>query len=242
MINEVYFAIVSILIFIIFILIIYSILKKCRDSKKDFGVNNGSSLPVRTLDVSDCRIRNSVICDLKKELKVKMKELYDNGTEFIEAKSPQHGVLMVKVGFKYVQDQIFNFIDRIDNDKVYKQVLLLTRFISETEDSVLICNSHKEILLKCDLQNISCIRALLKNIFNLVKNIGDEEQMRLISEYYIKLDYGLAFIAKGINFTIKNVDILNVFCRDARPRGNGIFYDDISFVTISLGDIENCVH
>ena len=242
MMDEIYFVIVSILIFIIFILIIYSILKKCKNSKKDFDVNNDSELPVSALDISYSRIRNSVICDLKKQLKVKMKELYDSGTEFIEAKSPQHGVLMVKIGFRYVQDQIFNFIDKINNYDVYKQMLLLTRFISETEDSVLICNSHKEILLKCDLQNISCIRALLKNVFNLVRNIGDEEQIKLMSEYYIKLDYGLAFIAKGISFTIKDVDILNMFCRDTRPRGNGIFYDDISFVAISLGDIENCVH
>ncbi|ABD45519.1 conserved hypothetical protein [Ehrlichia chaffeensis str. Arkansas] len=238
-----YLAMASLLICIIFALMLYGILKKCRTSR---AVLNGvDTLPKHVYSISNSRLHNSILCYLKVKLKEQLKDFCDrNNVECIKAESAQYGVLMVKVGFEYVQHQMACFISEIQNDDIYKKALLLGNVISQSENLIFAYSEYRYALIKCELQNILYARISLRNIFNLVKDIKVKDQIELMKTYHAKLDCGLAFIAKGLGFIMKDVGVLDEFDSIRELCDDGFLYDDdyLTFTSISLKSIEGYTH
>ncbi|MGN7618686.1 MAG: hypothetical protein ACTJLM_01605 [Ehrlichia sp.] len=161
--------------------------------------------------VSDSRVSNSILCGLKEKLKEKIKSFCNsNCVKHIRRNSPQYGVLMVEVGLEYVRDVMCDFIKEVGEEHIVcEKILFLNDFISRFENSVFLYREHKETLIKYESQNIFGIRFLLKNILNLVRGIEEGQKLRLIKEYCIKLDSGLAFICAGLSLIVKDVEILS---------------------------------
>ena len=236
-------AIASALISIIFGLILYNILRMCRNSRVELDRVN--MLSKCMLGISNRGLHNSIICNFKKELKQQLKDSCDkNGIESIEAESAQYGVLMVKIGFDYVQHRMSDLINRdLNNDNIHKKILLLNDVISQSKESIFMPSEHQRTLVRCELQNIPHVRVLLRNIFNSVEDMKID-QVDLVEVCHVKLDYGLAFITKGLSFVMKDIEVLNEFYCDTELCSDGFFYDEdyITFSSISLSDIEGCAY
>ncbi|AHX04379.1 hypothetical protein [Ehrlichia japonica] len=234
-------AIASILTSIIFALVLHNILSTYRNFKGELDRVN--TLSKCMVGISNRDLHNSIICNFKGKLKQQLKDFCDkNGVESIEAESAQYGVLMVKIGFDYVQHRMSNLINRdLNNDDIHKKILLLDNIISQSKESIFMVSKYQHALVKCELQNIPYIRVLLENVFNLVKDI-EIDQIDLMKVYHVKLDHGLAFITKGLSFVMKDIKVLNGFYSDTELYYDGFFYDEdyTTFSTISLSDIERC--
>ena len=233
-------AIVSTLISIVLALVLYNVLRMYRNSKRELDKVNTLSncMP----GVSNRVLHNSIVCNLKRKLEKQLKDACDtSGVESIEVGSPQYGVLMLKVGFDYVQNRMSDLIDRVlSNDDIYKKILLLHNIISQSKESIFVSSEYQHTLVKCELQNIPYIRVLLGNVFNLIKDM-EVDQIDFMKVYHVKLDYGLAFITKGLSFVMKDIKVLDGFYSDTELYGDGFFYDEdyITFSSISLSDVES---
>ncbi|KJV65597.1 MULTISPECIES: hypothetical protein [Ehrlichia] len=232
--------IVSTLISIVLALILCNVLRMYRNSKR--GLDKVNTLSKCMPGISNRGLHNSIVCNLKRKLEKQLKDVCNtSGVESIEVESAQYGVVMLKVGFDYVQNRISDLIDRVlSNDDIYKKILLLQNIISQSKESIFVSNEYKHTLVKCELQNMPYIRVLLGNVFNLIKDM-EVDQVDFMKVYHVKLDYGLAFITKGLSFVMKDIRVLDGFYSDAELYGDGFFYDEdyITFSAISLSDVES---
>ena len=247
---KVYIATTSVLLFIVFIMLCvaaYNLLKNTASRKKK------GSKKVKGLfqHIFDVKLNNSILCDLKKRLREKVKDFcLSNNISALSSASPQYGVFITEVGFEYLQNEISDLLNQIDDVCIAKRkILLLNDFISQTKDSIFVYSKYQEILVKCELQNIVCMRFLLKNVLDLVRNVNRQDEVALMRRYCVKLDASLAFISTGLNLVMKDIKVLNridsnlqiddcqLFC------DNTITFDDnaVNFFTISLHNVSEAV-
>ena len=244
-----YVTIISIIVFIMLCLIVYSLVKNFIFCEKKLNINKINK-PFQC--ISDNRLKNSILCNLAKRLRKKLKDLCDSDDiKGLKGNSSKYGFLRAKVGFEYVQKEMSDLISKTDNGCVIRQkVLLLKDFISQAEDSVFKHSKYQGILVKCELQNMVCMRFLLKSIVDLVQDAGNKENIELMRIYYVKLDAGLAFISTGLNLIVKNIEKSNKIDNGIDVDDFKLSYDEheitcdkdvVTFYTIPLCDIENAI-
>ncbi|CAI28199.1 Hypothetical protein ERGA_CDS_07470 [Ehrlichia ruminantium str. Gardel] len=199
--------------------------------------NTGKTKNAVNLSIEN-RVKNSVLCGLKKEFRSTLRSFCDyNNVNSVAAKSAQYGGLMVKAGSKYIQDLISEIDDRIVNQYITGRVLSLEVLIMQFEDTIYtICN---EETIQCELQRVLYVRLLLNNILKLTKSICEQSDIELMEIYGMKFEYALSFIHSGFTYIMKNICALsgNVYCNNQKQ----LCTDDVTFTTISLYDINHCI-